>query len=91
MDRRRAGLQQGRRRHCGGDEDEPGDHRDRSRLAGDIDAEIEKNADLARRQRERAAGALMGPIMAKYRGQVSGQELSALLAERLKLWLERNA
>lgn len=52
-----------------------------------IDAEIEKNAALVEKQGLRAQGPLMGPVMARFKGQVSGQELSALLKERLEAWL----
>ena len=60
---------------------------DRAALAADVDATIRERAALVEKQGERAAGAIMGPIMAKYRGQVSGDEISRLVAERLKAWM----
>jgi glutamyl-tRNA(Gln) amidotransferase subunit E len=60
---------------------------DRARLVADVDAEIRRNAALVEKQRERAQGPLMGPIMAKYRGQVAGAELSKLLQERIAAFL----
>jgi len=60
---------------------------DRAALEADVDAVIRERAALVEKQGERAAGAVMGPLMAKYRGQVSGDELSRLVAERLKAWL----
>lgn len=63
---------------------------DRSALVADVDAIIAERAALVQKQGERAAGAIMGPVMAKYRGQVSGDELSKLVAERLKVWMKEN-
>jgi glutamyl-tRNA(Gln) amidotransferase subunit E len=53
-----------------------------------IDAEIQKNAAMVRDQRERAAQRLMGPLMGRFKGQVSGQELQAMLAERIAAFLD---
>ncbi|HVM45400.1 MAG TPA: GAD domain-containing protein, partial [Candidatus Thermoplasmatota archaeon] len=61
---------------------------DRSALVAAIDAEIATNAAMVREQRERAAGRLMGPLMGRFRGQVSGAELQALLAERIRRFLD---
>ena len=52
-----------------------------------IDAEIQKNAAMVREQKERAASRLMGPLMGRFKGQVSGQELQRLLAERIAAFL----
>lgn len=60
---------------------------DKDALRREIDAEIAKNADLVQKQGARAQGALMGPLMARHKGKVPGQELSALLKERLDAWL----
>lgn len=62
---------------------------DRTALVADVDAAIAKDAALVEKQGERAAGALMGPLMAKYRGAVSGKELSELLRERIAAHLAR--
>jgi glutamyl-tRNA(Gln) amidotransferase subunit E len=64
---------------------------DRAALVADIDAAIAKDAALVEKQGERASGPLMGPIMAKYRGQVSGKELSDLLRERIQKFLAARA
>ena len=63
---------------------------DKSAVREAIDAEIQKNAAMVREQRERAASRLMGPLMGRFKGQVSGQELSALLQERIAAWLAAN-
>ncbi|HUR69208.1 MAG TPA: Glu-tRNA(Gln) amidotransferase subunit GatE [Candidatus Thermoplasmatota archaeon] len=60
---------------------------DKGAVRAAIDAEIQKNAPMVREQRERAASRLMGPLMGKFKGQVSGQELQALLAERIAAFL----
>ena len=57
---------------------------DKAAIRAEIDALLDKEADLVQRQGMRAQGALMGPIMARFKGQVSGQELAALLKERLE-------
>ncbi|MFA5860075.1 MAG: Glu-tRNA(Gln) amidotransferase subunit GatE [Candidatus Thermoplasmatota archaeon] len=49
-----------------------------------IDAVIEEKRDIVDRQKERAAGAIMGPIMAKYRGRFSGDAISKLVQDRLR-------
>lgn len=54
-----------------------------------IDAEIEKHAAMVREQKERAASRLMGPLMGRFKGQVSGQELQGMLAERIAAFLAR--
>jgi glutamyl-tRNA(Gln) amidotransferase subunit E len=60
---------------------------DKDALRREVDEEIAKNAALVAKQGLRAAGPLMGPIMARHKGKVSGQEISALLQERLQAWL----
>lgn len=60
---------------------------DKDALRKEIDAEIAKNADLVQKQGMRAQGPLMGPLMGRHKGKVSGQELSALLKERIEAWL----
>jgi glutamyl-tRNA(Gln) amidotransferase subunit E len=60
---------------------------DKDALRHEIDGEIAKNAALVAKQGLRAQGPLMGPIMARHKGKVSGQELSALLVERLQAWI----
>jgi Glu-tRNA(Gln) amidotransferase subunit E-like FAD-binding protein len=64
---------------------------DAASLLKDIDEEIERARDIVLSQRERAAGAVMGPVMAKHRGKVGGKELSALVAARIARWLSSNA
>ncbi len=63
---------------------------DKDALRREIDEEISKNAALVAKQGLRAAGPLMGPIMARHKGKVSGAEISALLQERLQLWIEHS-
>jgi glutamyl-tRNA(Gln) amidotransferase subunit E len=61
---------------------------DRSAVRDAIDAEIRKNAAMVREQKERAAGRLMGPLMARFRGQVSGADLQTMLAEQIQKFLD---
>lgn len=54
-----------------------------------IDELIASKQDLVRKQRERSAGAIMGPIMTKFRGKTSGETISRLVQERLAAWLAK--
>jgi glutamyl-tRNA(Gln) amidotransferase subunit E len=57
---------------------------DKDALRAEVDALLAKEKDLVEKQGMRAQGALMGPLMAKLKGKVSGQEISAMLKERLE-------
>jgi glutamyl-tRNA(Gln) amidotransferase subunit E len=63
---------------------------DESAVVADIDAIIAERRELVLKQRERATGAIMGPVMAKYRGKVAGDRLSKLVQERLAAFLAAN-
>ncbi|HEX2021287.1 MAG TPA: Glu-tRNA(Gln) amidotransferase subunit GatE [Candidatus Thermoplasmatota archaeon] len=56
---------------------------DESAVLAFLDELLDKEADLVARQGMRATGPLMGPLMARFKGQVAGSRLSALLAEKL--------
>lgn len=60
---------------------------DEAELVRAIDELIASKVDLVKKQRERSAGAIMGPIMAKFRGKASGETISRLVQERLAAWL----
>jgi glutamyl-tRNA(Gln) amidotransferase subunit E len=56
-------------------------------IIDDIKIQIESKAHLVRQQGMRAAGAIMGPIMAKYRGRASGERISQLVEDTLRSFL----
>lgn len=60
---------------------------DKGAVLAAIDAEIQKNAAMVREQKERAASRLMGPLMGRFKGQVSGQELQSMLKDRIEAFL----
>jgi len=51
---------------------------------------VDANKDIIRNQKERAVSPLMGIVMKKYRGKISGEAANLLLLEKIRKFLEND-